>query len=681
MSERDSRERDILVASNEYAYVQDLTKGDIVLYVGPTKISLSNTERLVDLKNDRFVPVRGEDAGVSAFVAASSAQYILLENPPKDPAVRPTKGNNSAVELLVGRRVVVPGPASFPLWPGQKAKVIGGHELREDEYLVTRVYDQTVDPATGAAGPPIGTEAVVRGSQERFFVPRTGVEVVPAPGGGYVRKARRLRKGTGLHVRVARAFVAAEGDQVPAGSYAAGQDLFIVDREGWFFPTETLEIVGEVCAIPLAEREGLYTRDLETGRIQTVIGPQRYLPDPTRVEVVARPVSDDAAELYGLSEDAIAAAADGRALSIHVASGFAVLVTAKDRREVVRGPVTRILDFDEDLEVLELSTGKPKSQETTLRTCFLQTDGNKVTDVLRLKTRDHNEIEAVLAYRVSFVARGGAADTERWFAVKDYVGLLCDHAGSLVRAAVRNVSIEAFYENSTEILRSAILGEKREGEPRAGRHFEENGLWVFDVEVLDVKILDPDVKTIITGAQKNAIIADVTRRQELLRLDAARAKEQVDAAIYEAQIATLGRAVELEAARRAWALAKAEQVVAVESTAKLGHARADAEALALATEARLRAAEGDAELERRSLEARVAAFKEQMAAMHPELVATLRTLGHQKLAAELSRNVAPLAILGGESVADVVVRLLGSLPVGTAATVAEVLTNGNGHGG
>jgi hypothetical protein len=38
MPERDVRERDILVAPNKYAYVQDLTKGDIVLYVGPTKI-------------------------------------------------------------------------------------------------------------------------------------------------------------------------------------------------------------------------------------------------------------------------------------------------------------------------------------------------------------------------------------------------------------------------------------------------------------------------------------------------------------------------------------------------------------------------------------------------------------------------------------------------------------------
>src|SRR5262245_45718586 len=102
MAERDGRERDILVASNEYAYVQDLTKGDIVLYVGPTKISLSNTERLVELRGGRFVPVRGDEgsggAGVSAFVSATSAQYIVLENPPEDRAVQALKGNNAAIK-------------------------------------------------------------------------------------------------------------------------------------------------------------------------------------------------------------------------------------------------------------------------------------------------------------------------------------------------------------------------------------------------------------------------------------------------------------------------------------------------------------------------------------------------------------------------------------------------------
>ncbi|HSQ67156.1 MAG TPA: hypothetical protein VLM85_28255, partial [Polyangiaceae bacterium] len=169
MSERDTRERDILVAANEYAYVQDLTKGDIVLYVGPTKISLSNTERLVDYRFDRFVPVRpvrtlersespdrsGDDdgTGVNPFVSASSSQYIILDNPTKDATQRPVKGSNSAVELRVGRKIIVPGPATFPLWPGQRAHVVTGHALREDEYLVVRVYDELEGEAVS---PPIG---------------------------------------------------------------------------------------------------------------------------------------------------------------------------------------------------------------------------------------------------------------------------------------------------------------------------------------------------------------------------------------------------------------------------------------------------------------------------------------------------------------------------------------------
>jgi len=91
-----------------------------------------------------------------------SCADIVVENPAKDPSVRPLKGNNAAVELLVGRKIVVSGPATFPLWPGQRAKVVGGHELREDEYLVVRVYD-------GVQGDerPIGTEIVVRGYQSK----------------------------------------------------------------------------------------------------------------------------------------------------------------------------------------------------------------------------------------------------------------------------------------------------------------------------------------------------------------------------------------------------------------------------------------------------------------------------------------------------------------------------------
>ena len=93
MADRDIRERDILVAPNEYAYVQDLTKGDIVLYVGPTKVSLSNTERMIEHVGGRFLPMRGDDSGnsVHRFAEATSSQYIMLQNPPKDQESRPMK--------------------------------------------------------------------------------------------------------------------------------------------------------------------------------------------------------------------------------------------------------------------------------------------------------------------------------------------------------------------------------------------------------------------------------------------------------------------------------------------------------------------------------------------------------------------------------------------------------------
>src|SRR3989338_3213152 len=102
------RERDILLAPNEYAYVQDLTKGTIDLNVGPTKVSLSNTERLIEYDSNfkRFVPLEERVARddeehtscVQQFVLASSSQYIVLENPTKDEA-KYVCGSNQPVEL------------------------------------------------------------------------------------------------------------------------------------------------------------------------------------------------------------------------------------------------------------------------------------------------------------------------------------------------------------------------------------------------------------------------------------------------------------------------------------------------------------------------------------------------------------------------------------------------------
>ncbi|HWN70347.1 MAG TPA: hypothetical protein VNM90_22055, partial [Haliangium sp.] len=636
--------------------VQDLTKGDIVLYVGPTKISLSNTERMIVLRDGHFEPVRGDEAGlgVHRFVEATSSQYIILENPPQDLQARPVKGANSGIPLRSGRKNVVPGPAEFPLWPGQRAQVIDGHELRQNEYLRVRVYDDM------GQGVPIGTELIVRGTDVSFYIPPSGREVVPKADGSYVRRAWRMEKNKGLHVRVVAPFEAGEDDQVPPGRYLAGQDIFLRGREGLFFPTDNLEVVGEVAPVPLAEKEAIYVRALDTGKLTTVEGPINYLLDPTREELVGRPLDARRAALYQIDPDG---RAKHRALSIYVPPSTAVMVTAKNKREVVVGPQTRILAYDEELEVLRLSTGRPKSDDELLSTCFLQVQGNKVSDLVRVKTADHVELEVLLSYRVSFVG-----DSERWFNVKDYVGLLCDHLGSIIRAAARGSVIEDFQAASTDLLRSAILGPRSDSGAREGRHFQENGLWVYDVEVLDVRILDQDVKAMLAEAQRLAIMSTITRRQEELRLGDEQLKESVNQAIYSAQMSTLSRAAEHEAVSRSVEVARANTRLELDKLDQIERATHEAEALDIRSRARLTVAEREAALERQALEARAAAFREQMQALQPELIATLKSLAGQKLAGELSRHLSPLAILGGESVAEVAGRLLDKLPLGPSAS-------------
>lgn len=138
--------------------------------------------------------------------------------------------------------------------------------------------------------------------------------------------------------------------------------------------------------------------------------------------------------------------------------------------------------------------------------------------------------------------------------------------------------------------------------------------------------------------------------------------------MFEAQRQTQEAELALEAARRQLSAAKAEGKVEATRIEALGKARTDAEALELSSQAQAQAKARLAEVDARALEAQVSAFKAQMESLQPELIATLKTLGHQQLAATLTQHLGPLAILGGESVADVAGRLLAALPVGASGT-------------
>ncbi len=222
MAADERRERDMVLAPNEYMFVLDQTKGHVDVFVGPNKQSLSGTDQPVtfDQSEKRFVDVPHSQAK-QLVQTAPEGWYVVLKNPAPENAHPSGSGKQTASRLEVGKKVNIPGPVSFPLWPGQMAKVLKGHHLRSNQYLLGRVYDEeaaranwkqavvklaasagtgqqpgsysgtgqapaAADAAVAAAGIAkasdlvMGQLLIIKGTEVSFFIPPTGAEMCSA---------------------------------------------------------------------------------------------------------------------------------------------------------------------------------------------------------------------------------------------------------------------------------------------------------------------------------------------------------------------------------------------------------------------------------------------------------------------------------------------------------------------
>jgi len=231
----DARDRDLVLAPGTFAYILDNTKGHVNVIVGPNKTSLSATDIPV-LWDENHRTYRECDVlknAIQSFSSAAEGFYIVLTNPSqseKDPF--PKTGTSSlSTDLYMGRKINIPGPISFPLWPCQTAKVIEGHNLHSNQYLIVRIYNdeeansniakavikkQIANTTKGDGGEKnedsgidsikekekeidkpnfiMGQLIIVSGTEVAFYIPPTGIEVIPDGNGSYVRDAVTLER-------------------------------------------------------------------------------------------------------------------------------------------------------------------------------------------------------------------------------------------------------------------------------------------------------------------------------------------------------------------------------------------------------------------------------------------------------------------------------------------------------
>lgn len=207
----------IPVPRRSFLWSLNETSGEILMHVGPTEFTPS--------ANDRIVRSNGrggfEQAPMEArpFVIARDGEYVVLENPVRemhpDEAAKNGSfiaGGNKEKELVSGTKRIIPGPCSFPLWPGQSAEVRPAHKLGANQYLLVEVvgdveerapyYRLVIESAglssavidqggeaesTPLVGPDsvaepslrLGQRIVIQGRHTQLFIPPSGIEIVP----------------------------------------------------------------------------------------------------------------------------------------------------------------------------------------------------------------------------------------------------------------------------------------------------------------------------------------------------------------------------------------------------------------------------------------------------------------------------------------------------------------------
>jgi len=364
---------------------------------------------------------------------------------------------------------------------------------------------------------------------------------------------------------------------------------------------------------------------------------------------------------------------------------YAMKLVRKDgNSRVVIGPKTVLLEYDETVHAMHLSTGNPKNTDKLSETAYLIIKANKVSDTIMVESADLVKMSVKVSYRVNF-----EGEPEKWFEVDNYVKFLCDHMRSRLQSVVKRLTVDGFHQQAIGTVRDTVLGEKRGDEKRTGTRFEENGMHVYDVEVLDVKILDPQVEQTLITSQRKAIderlsleaaqrnLSFVTKSEDIKRkvsaeqattiLDGLTLAQQKITKQLEHDIAKITSDASSQAEAHKAAVARE---TGANQTAALMRARAQAD-----EEQQLAMDQQRVDLRLKEVAAQVEATFKQSQAFTPQLIAAMQAFGDKAVMAELSKSMSPLAIIGGESLTDVIKRLLSGTPI---ADRLGLTSNGNG---
>eukprot|EP01099_Mayorella_cantabrigiensis_P002603 TRINITY_DN213_c0_g1_i1.p1 TRINITY_DN213_c0_g1~~TRINITY_DN213_c0_g1_i1.p1 ORF type:complete len:852 (+),score=279.75 TRINITY_DN213_c0_g1_i1:72-2558(+) len=392
-------------------------------------------------------------------------------------------------------------------------------------------------------------------------------------------------------------------------------DLWMIYGPCDYVPPVQVEIVEKRQSIPLDENEGIYVRDLKTGRVRAVHG-ESYMLKPNE-ELWAKTLPQGVEDLIYKTTREAQGPKDTpkrdptRVVSYRAPHNWVVQIYdyKQKKARVVFGPDLVMLGPDEHFTVLSLSGGKPKTANQ-IKSIALFLGPDFMTDLVTVETSDHARLSLQLAYNWHF--KPDDKDPHKIFQVPDFVGDACKAMASRVRGTVASVPFDDFHRHSADIIKRAVFGINREsGQFRETLTFEANNLVITNIDIQSVEPVDQRTRDSLQKSVQLAIEITTKSQEAAARHEAERLEQEARGRLERQKI---NDESEAEKARKKLLELQA-QSAAVESTGQAtAEAKARADAAYIEGEAAVKGASLKADATKIKLEAELEQIKNKQVA-------------------------------------------------------------------
>ncbi|XP_067269481.1 major vault protein isoform X3 [Pseudorasbora parva] len=531
---------------------------------------------------------------VNAFILTDKkALHVRAVRPFRDAGNRERRTGEEWLVTVADREAHIPSVAE---------EVVGVVDVTT---LNSRQYCVILDPVGADGKPQLGQKRVVKGERSFFLRPGENLE-------NGIQDVYVLSEEEGLVLRAVEAFIDTEGDEEAEeegekrtkkrGTQRRPGDRWMLRGPIEYVPPATVEVLLRRDAIPLDENEGIYVRDIKSGKVRAVIGQTYMLTQDEELWEKELPANVEA--LLAQSRDPLADRSDRgrsfgeaerdktRVVSYRIPHNAAVQVYdyREKKARVMFGPEMVMLGPDEQFTVLSLSGDKPK-RPNVIKTICLLLGPDFCTDIITIETADHARLQLQLSYNWHFDIQqpADAAKAATLFSVPDFVGDACKAIASRIRGAVASVQFDDFHKNSIRIICSAVFGFDEKLAVRSSLCFKQNGLVISSVDIQSVEPVDQRTRDALQKSVQLAIEITTNSQEAAARHEAERLEQEARGRLERQKISDQAEA---EKSRKELLELEA-QSAAVEST---GAAKAEAQSKAEAARIQGEAAVEEAKL-------------------------------------------------------------------------------------